>query len=566
MARLFTVEHSTLFLLLAFATLICGVPLLLLFKIGLTGPDGPTLSPLLAALESRSVLRAIWNSLESSFFSAFFASVLGTLLALVIGLTDVRAKGLLVFLILLPMMIPPHVTAIAWIQALGPGSPVLRALGIAPEVGSSHPLYSLPGLVLLLSLQNAPLVFLLVRAALRSFPRELSDAARVSGARAPRMLVKITLPLLAPSLIAGFGLAFVAALGNFGINALIGIPARYTTLPVLVWRRLASFGPDVLPNVAVISVILAVIAFAALALQGLLQRRVRSALVGFPQAPLTISLARKRLLVEALLWLFIAAILVLPALSLAATAMVPTYGVPFSFTTASWSNFAEILWRQSVTLRAFANSTGIAAFAALLIGGISILLGYFLVSRKKFSQRTAALAAGQSDIAFAVPGLVMSIAFILAFIRPLPLLNVSLYGTLWIILIAYIACFLAVGLKPVATAFLQMDMSLEDAARVAGAGFGRRMSKIFAPVVAPSAASGATLVFLTAYNEITVSSLLWSTGHETIGTMIFNYEDGGYTTLAAAMSVVVVLATVVIMVTMNLLARRVPAGTIPWKD
>ncbi len=566
MARLFTVERSTLFLLLAFATLICGVPLLLLFKIGLTGPDGLTLSPLLAALESRSVLRAIWNSLESSFLSAFFASVLGTLLALVIGLTNVRAKGLLVFLILLPMMIPPHVTAIAWIQALGPGSPVLRALGIAPEVGSTHPLYSLPGLVLLLSLQNAPLVFLLVRAALRSFPRELSDAARVSGARAPRMLVKITLPLLAPSLMAGFGLAFVAALGNFGINALIGIPARYTTLPVLVWRRLASFGPDVLPNVAVISVILALIAFAALALQGLLRRRMRSALVGLPQAPLTISLARKRLLVEALLWLFIAAILVLPALSLAATAMVPTYGVPFSFTTATWSNFTEILWRQSVTLRAFANSTGIAAFAALLIGGLSILLGYFLVSRKTLSQRIAALAAGQSDIAFAVPGLVMSIAFILAFIRPLPLLNVSLYGTLWIILIAYIACFLAVGLKPVATAFLQMDMSLEDAARVTGAGFGRRMSKIFAPLVAPSAASGAILVFLTAYNEITVSSLLWSTGHETIGTTIFNYEDGGYTTLAAAMSVVVVLATVVIMVAMNLLACRVPAGTIPWKD
>jgi iron(III) transport system permease protein len=559
-------EKTTLFLLLLGITAICGVPLALLFKVGLTTDGAFTPGPLWEALQSRSVLRALWHSLESSALSALAATLLGTGLALIIGLTDVRAKGLLVFLILLPMMIPPHVTAIAWIQALGPASPVLRWLNIAPEIGSVHPLYSREGLVLLLTLQHSPLVFLLVRAALRSFPRELSDAARVSGARAPRMLVKITLPLLAPALMAGFALSFVAALGNFGINALIGIPARYTTLPVLVWRRLASFGPDVLPNVAVISVILALVAFAAIALQSVLQKRMRSALLGLPQAPLAISLGRRRNLVEAVLWMFIGSVLLLPAASLAATSLVKTYGVDLSAETLTLRNFAEVLWRQSVTLRAFANSTGIGALSALVIAALSILLGYFLVSRKALHNRLAGLAATQADIAFAVPGLIMSIAFILALIRPLPLLNVSLYGTLWIILIAYVACFLAVGLKPVAAAFTQMDMSLEDAARVSGAGFLRRMRFIFAPLVAPSAASGAILVFLTAYNEVTVSALLWSTGSETIGTTIFNYEDGGYTTLAAAMSVVVVAATIAIMIAMNMLAKRVPAGTIPWRN
>ncbi|MEM8704431.1 MAG: ABC transporter permease subunit, partial [Pseudomonadota bacterium] len=240
------------------------MPLLLLFRTGLAGETGLDLTPLFDTIQNRSVQRALWNSIESSFLSALAATMLGTLLALLVGLTDIRAKGLLVFLLLLPMMIPPHVTAIAWIQALGPASPVLRWLGIAPELGSTHPLYSREGLVLLLSLQHSPLVFLLVRAALRSFPRELSDAARISGAGTWTLLHRITLPLLGPSLLAGFALAFVAALGNFGINALIGIPARYTTLPVLVWRRLASFGPDILPNVAVISVILALVALVAI--------------------------------------------------------------------------------------------------------------------------------------------------------------------------------------------------------------------------------------------------------------------------------------------------------------
>jgi iron(III) transport system permease protein len=561
-----TTEKSTLALLVLGATAICGLPLLLLFKTGLTGEAGFDIGPLMEAFQSRSVQRALWHSIESSFLSALGATVLGTLLALLVGLTDIRMKGLLVFLILLPMMIPPHVTAIAWIQALGPASPVLRGLGIAPELGATHPLYSREGLVLLLTLQHGPLVFLLVRAALRSFPRELSDAARVSGAGAFRMLRRITLPLLAPSLLAGFALAFVAALGNFGINALIGIPARYTTLPVLVWRRLASFGPDVLPNVAVISVILALVAFAAILVQSLLQRRLRTALIGLPQDPLAIALKRKRPVVEALVWGFVACVLLLPAASLLATALVPTYGLPLSFGTLTLENFTEVLWRQSVTLRAFANSTSIAGLAAIVIALVSLPLGYFLAHRKAGRRRWAGVALTQSEIAFAVPGLVMSIAFILAFIRPLPVLNVSLYGTLWIILIAYVSVFLAVGLKPVAAAFLQMDGALEDAARVSGAGFFQRMRRIFAPLAAPSAASGAILVFLTAYNEVTVSALLWSTGNETIGTTIFNYEDGGYTTLAAAMSTVVVAATILIMLAMNALAGRVPAGTVPWKD
>ncbi|WP_298820095.1 iron ABC transporter permease [uncultured Roseibium sp.] len=559
-------ENTTLLLLVVGATAVCGLPLLLLFKTGLTSEGSVAVGPLLEAIQSRSVQRALWHSIESSLWSALGASILGTCLALIIGLTDIRAKGLLVFLILLPMMIPPHVTAIAWIQALGPASPVLQWLGLAPEIGSTHPLYSREGLVFLLTLQHSPLVFLLVRAALRTFPRELSDAARISGAGAALMLRRITLPLLGPSLLAGFALAFVAALGNFGINALIGIPARYTTLPVLVWRRLASFGPDILPNVAVISVILAFVALFAILLQSLLQRRMRASLIGLPQDPLAISLGSRRILVESILWLFVAGVLLLPAASLLATSLVKTYGLPLSLETLTLDNFTEVLWRQTVTLRAFANSTLIAGLSAFVIAAMSLLLGYFLAHKNSGNRRLAGLALTQSEIAFAVPGLVMSIAFILAFIRPIPVLGISLYGTIWIILIAYVSVFLAVGLKPVMAAFLQMDASLEDAARVSGAGFFRRMRKIFAPLAAPSAASGAILVFLTAYNEVTVSALLWSTGNETIGTTIFNYEDGGYTTLAAAMSAVVVGATIFIMLAMNVLARRVPNGTIPWKD
>lgn len=553
--------------ILVFCVLVfCGIPLLLLFQVGLTADGVFSTLAVQEALAARSVLRALWHSLESSFLAAMLATFVGVTLAIIIGLTNVRAKGPMVFLILLPMMIPPHVTAIAWIQALGPASPVLQMLGLAPELGSTHPIYSLQGIVALLTLQSAPLVFLVVRSALRSFPRELSDAARVSGARPLTVLRRVILPLLAPTMLAGFALAFVASLGNFGINALLGIPARYTTLPVLIWRRLSSFGPDVLPDVAVISIILALVTLLAVSIQLLLQRRLRTALVGPPQTPLAVDLEKWRVPVQTGLWAYITATLVLPIASLLATSLVKTYGVPLTWQTLTLESYGEILWRQSVTLRAFANSTFTAGTAALTIALLAVGLGYFLISRKHLSRRAAAFSATLSDIAFAVPGLVLSIAFILAFVRPLPLIGLELYGTIWIILIAYVSAFLAIGLKPVAAAYGQLDPSLDDAAQTSGARYLFRMRRIFAPLVAPAAASGAILVFLTAYNEVTVSALLWSTGSETIGTVIFNYEDGGYTTLAAAMSMVTVIATIVIMATLNSAARGLPAGTVPWRD
>lgn len=559
-------EGLTLAVLLVVGGLLCGLPLMLLARTGLMVEGVPSLGPMAEALGSRAVMRALGNSLDSALWSAVLATGFGAALALVIGLTDVRGKAALVFLIMLPMMIPPHVTAIAWIQAMGPGSAPLRWLGVAPPVGSTNVLYSREGVIALLAVQHAPLVFLLVRTALRTLPREMSDAARVCGAGPWRMLRRVVLPLVAPSLLAAFALAFVTALGNFGIPALLGVPGRYITLPVLIWRRLASFGPGMLGEVAVLSALIGGVAVLAVAVTMLLQRRLRTALIGPPQAALALRLGAARPLAEAGVWLVIAAVLVLPLSALVSTALVRAYGVPLTAATATLSQFAEVLFNQRVTARAFLNSTLIAGTAALLLAAMATGLGYFLAQRRGWRPRAAGGLATLAEVAYAIPGLVLSVAFILAFLRPLPVLGVSIYGTLWIILLAYLAAFLAIALKPVAAAYGQMDMALDDAARVCGARFGRRMGRVFGPLVAPAAASGAILVFLTAYNEITVSALLWSSGSETIGTTIFNYEDGGYTTLAAAMATVTVLATVALMALLHGLGRGLPPGVVPWRD
>ena len=260
---------------------------------------------------------------------------------------------------------------------------------------------------------------------------------------------------------------------------------------------------------------------------------------------------------------YIGATLILPLTALMATALVRTYGLPLTAETLTFDNFQEILFRQAATARAFLNSSLTAGLAAVFLAAVSILTGYFLTGRGGCARRIGMAITGAADVSYAIPGLVISIAFILAFIRPLPLLGVSIYNTLGIIFLSYLTAFLSIALKPVVAAYAQLDPALDDAARVSGAGFGLRMRRIFAPLVAPSAASGAILVFLTAYNEVTVSALLWSTGNETIGTSIFNYEDGGYTTLAAAMSCVTVVATIGLMAALDRAGRHLPAGVVP---
>ncbi|WP_299840458.1 iron ABC transporter permease [uncultured Jannaschia sp.] len=521
--------------------------------------------PFVEALSSASVRDAFLNSLDSAAFSALGALVVGTCLAGLIGLTDIRGKGVFVFLLLLPMMIPPHVTAVAWIQALGPSSPVLGWVGLAPAIGTAHPLHSRGGVIFLLTIQHAPLVFLVVLAALRALPREMIEAARIAGAGPWRLLRRIVLPLLAPSLIAATGLAFVSALGNFGIPALLGVPGRYVTMPVLIWRRLAGFGPSVLADVAVLSILLAGLAVAIVLLQGWLQRRVRAALIGPPQPPLRLALGRGRPLWEAGLALFVAGTLILPLASLVATSLVATYGVPLTFGTVTLGNYAEVLLRQDAPVRAFANSTLVASGAALALAGLAVLVARFADGAPATGRRIGGAVATFAEMSYAIPGLVISIAFILVYLRPIPVAGISLYNTLTLIFLAYLTAFFAIGLKPVAAATGQLDPALDDAARVSGAGFGRRMRRVHLPLVAPAAASGAILVFLTAYNEVTVSALLWSRGAETIGTTIFNFEDGGYTTLAAAMSTVTVVATVVLMALLDRLGRRLPPGVVPWR-
>ena len=514
-------------------------------------------------LSSPTTWTATGHSLVTAFGGTFVAVLIGSVVALVVSLTDVRGRNVFVFCFVMPLLIAPQVVALAWLQSFGPSSPLLRMLGAAPAMGSRNPLYSPAGIILVLGVQYAPLVFLTLRAALRSLPQELIEAGLSGGAGPLTVMRTIVLPLMTPPLLAGVALCFVSCLGNFGIPALLGIPGNYLVLPTLIYQRLAGLGPGVLSEVAVLSVLIGAIAIVGIVIQDLMLRRRDFRISAATVAARPFELRRWRTPVEVALWVLLLVVLVLPLTALVLTALVPAVGVTLDSTSATLENFRFVLLDHAASKRALANSFGLSAAAAITIVLIAIPLAYFLVWRRSRLLRVVNLV---TEVPYAVPGVVLAIAAILLFLKPLPVIGISIYNTVWIILFCYLARFLVLGLRPVVSGYHQLDRTLEEASQIAGARLIRRLRTIIVPLVAPTAAAGALLVFLTAFNELTLSALLWSSGSETLGVVFFSFQQGGDSTYAAALGVLTVAVSVALMLSTLLLAGRLPQGVLPWRD
>ena len=522
------------------------------------GDDGAPLGVLRDTLAARATGRAFMNTLTLSLASVAISVVLGGALALAVGLMRMRFRAVLSFLILMPLIIPSQTLALSWIELMGSGSPILRALGMAPAQGQGNPLYSRSGIALIMGIEHMPLVFIAIRASLKSVPADLIEAARIAAIPPRRVLMRIILPLTYPSALAGALLAFTAAVGNFGIPALLGIPGRVPMLTTLIYQRLNGFGPAVAGQVAVLALILAALAGMALLLRHLALRRLT---LRIEAGRVFTPAHRAPLWAQGALWVVVLVIALLPLAALTLTSLTPAIGVPFSIQVASLDQYVRV-WSNPAVSRAFLNSLTLSGLAAVICVGVALPLAYLLTRRPSPAATLLDLSA---EVPWVVPGTVVALAMILAFLPPLPLIGISLYGTSAIILISYLARFLPLALRPVVAAAQNGDPGLDEAARIAGIGLGGRIVRIFMPSVTPAATAGAVLILMTAMNELTLSALLWSSGHETIGVMVFSLQYEGNSTAAAAVSVLSTLLLFTLCTLAELILGRTGSSALPWR-
>lgn len=496
-------------------------------------------------------LRAIQHSLRVASVVAVVATAVGAVLVFLLDRLDLPGRRGLRLALLVPLIVPPQILAIAWIGWVGPAGLLTRwTRDVLDLARLPWTLYGEGGIVTLLTVFTLPVTYLTIGAGMRRIPRSLEEAARLDGAGLAVVGTRILVPLLRPYLLAAGMLAFLAALGNFGIPALLGIPARFLMLTTLIYQRVTSFASGGFAQAAALAMVVAVPALLALFAQQRLNRSA-DALESQLEEPAVYPLGRWRWPLATVVWIVFGGLMTVgPFTSMVLTSLVKAVGVAPAPGNLDLRHYRFVLTSLDAFPRALTHSLALAGGAALVSAVLALAIGYLLL---RLGARGLPLQL-LVDFPYALPGIVFALALILTWL-PSPIPGVRLYGTVWLLGIAYVGHYLAFALQPIGAAWRQVDPSLEEAARIDGAGTVQAMRYVLLPVVAPTVAVAALLVFLAAFSEISLSALLAGSRAETLGWLVFGLEQAGDTNRAAALSVVLVVVLGVLAVVADA-ARR----------
>lgn len=482
---------------------------------------------------SPEVAEATVNTLVTSGAGAVLATLFGASLAWTIERTDLPFRNLFRAAFLAPFLIPPFIGTIGWLAIFGPVGYANNAY--KRFTGAGEPffdLYNPVGIVVLLAVFSYPVVYVVVAAALSGIPASLEDAARTGGAGRFAVLRDVTLPLLAPTVVAGFILTLVSNLSDFGVPALLGLPVQYQVLPTLIYRYLVGGGTaDPVGAAAALGIVLLAVGVFAFALQRSVSGRAAFPVSGRPARPVV--LGEARLPLAAFLGLTAFAISGAPMLALLAGSLQPAPGVPLTPGNVTFGNIATAA-TSPTAVEGLYNSLLLAGGAALVCGLLGALVAV-LITRSK--DRIGSTLDTLALLPQALPGAVVAVGWILVSI---PL---GFYNTKAVILFAYVTAFLALVVQAVRGPLASVPQSFERAARLSGASPVRTLSDITLPIVATPILAGATLVFFTAVRELTISSLLVSPGTQTLGVVVFNLQDAGAFGSSQALALLVAAAS-----------------------
>ena len=503
-------------------------PLVYLFSDGFKTPDGRfTLAYLVQLLGDPSFYRVIANTIIVNTGGTLLAASLGILFAFLIAYTDLPCKPLIHNLLLVPLVIPGYIITLAWMQTLGQGSLIYRL--------THFPLYSHWGIILIFGVCNYPLLYLLALNNFRKISRELEQAATVSGCRKWSVFFHVTLPLSAGILINAMLLIFLSCLDNFGTVAFIGIPANITVLSTDIYKAVTSFSHDSFGSAAIRAIFLSLIAFGLMWASGRTTGGLHSVMAEKEDMSVRCSLGKFRIPLLCAALLILALINIMPLMTLVMTSLTKAMGVPFRPDTVTLANFEKI-FRNSKCLNGLKNSLVLAMGSVSVCAVLGITVSYGTLRRKS---KLCGILQHLLTFPYSIPGIILGLGLILTFAKPV--FGISIYGSIWILLLAYIIRFTAVILRACNSAFATLDPAMEEAGMSCGAAAPSIWKQIILPLTSAPVLSGMGLVFLSSLMELTSSSFLWSAGAETVGVVIFNFTSAGKTNMASAYSTVILL-------------------------
>ncbi|MGE6472761.1 ABC transporter permease [Serratia proteamaculans] len=501
-----------------------------------------------ALLADPTLFRQLSDTLWVGVGVALVSAMLGIPLGALRGLFALPYARLWDLLFLIPFLIPPYIAALSWMLALQP-SGYLEQLW---PIRLSGLLFSLPGVILVMSLNIFPVVYFAVSRSMAAGGSRLAQVAQVHGAGPWRAFWRITLPLAAPAIAASLLLAFTLAIEEYGVPAALGSRAGVLVLTSGIEQRLADWPID-LTGAAVLSLILVGLALSAFWLQRAIAGSIQvETTTGKPATVAIKSLGNGYWPVIVLFGVTALLSVGLPLASMLATAFSATLSGGLSWSNLTLGHFAPLLETDNDAFSALTTSLSLALGAALLTGVVGFLAAWLVVGKRV---RGAVLIDALSLLPAALPGIVVGVGLILAWNRSFwPL---SPYNTWVILLFAYSCLLLPYPVRYASAALRQIGGNLEAAARVHGASPLQALRLIMLPLVFPSLLAAAMLVFAVSVRELVTSLLLSPAGVQTVSVFVWRqFEQGSVGDGMAMASVAVVLSLTVMLLAMRLHQRH----------
>jgi iron(III) transport system permease protein len=488
------------------------------------------------------------NTVVIALMATVMAILIGFTLAWILTRTNVPGRDKLERLMELPYYMTPLVGALAWSIIAGPKSGFVNQLWKAGgQNGDLVDIYSHFGIAWIMALFEGTVAFVMIAASMKSMDPALEESARVMGASKLRTMLTVTLPLVMPGVLGATLFVFAEMLGSFAAALVIGIPARIYVITTAIWDSTLSYPPDY-GRASAMGLALFVVMFGTLTFyRWRINKGSFTTITGKAFRPRPMDMGR-------LAWVFfgVCALYILVAVVLPLAALIFTSLERFATVILNQAEFTLANYQTALSLGpvriALVNSLSLG-FGVATVGVVLMAFLVWIIYRSRI--------VGRGVIEYlvmfpqAVPRLVFGLALLWAWIN----MPVSIYGTLWLLAIAYLTVMLPLGVRTLAGVVLQIDKSLEECARVCGASWMYQMRTVTLPLLKPGILAAWLLIFMACVRELGVSVFLMGPNAKVIAPSIVAAFASSGTELTAAMALIQTATVIVALMILFRLSR-----------
>ena len=519
-------------------------------------PGHFTLSNYITAFSDPHTITLLVNSFTYAFGSALLAVSIASVLAFIAVRTDAPFRRQFRFLPILPIVLPGFVDNLAWIYLFSPRSGLANVmfrdlLGITDVEVVLFNIYSMAGMIWVMGISLVPTSYLVIAAAFTAMDSNLEEAARVAGASITSVIRKITIPLMMPAILSVFLLVFIIAFESFETPAMVGLPARIEVFMSEIYRAVVGSIPPSYGLGTAYAVILLII---TVTLIFLYRRAVRRAekfqvITGKGYRPRILHLGKGKYLATAILVTYLVVHVGLMFATVATLSLQPFWNPRNLISNMTLKHYLLVLDRSDI-LRSLINSWIVCAATASIVLLMGALVSY-MSRRGKFRWRGLLEGIGTLPIAF--PGFVIGLGFLWTFLTlPLPI-----YGTLLVIVLAFLVKYLPHGIRFTAGAITQIHTDLEESSSITGAQWTTTVRRITLPLLRPAMFSGWVYVFVISFKELSSIIFLITPRNEVLATTLWDlWVNGSVEILAAASVLLTILLWSIVFISIRIFRLR----------